>query len=75
MKRPLPVLFPLEDKPYAHTEALQAIFAGKEIPEGGPFCVCSPKAILTALRGFPVACDDLPWSCPFGLAERCAPTV
>lgn len=75
VQHPVPVLFPELELQAKHTEALQAIFKGESIPEGGPFCVCAPKAALAALNGVPVPCSELPWYCPFGFPKESTPTT
>lgn len=70
MNHPEPVLFPFEDFQLKHTQAIEALFKGREMPEGGPFCVCAPRAALAAIHGAPVTCNELPWDCPFGLNKR-----
>lgn len=74
MPHPEPVLFAVLDQNSARYEALQAIFSGNPIPEGGPFCVCAPRAIVSALHGVPVPCGDLPWKCPFPCEIESTPT-
>lgn len=71
---PEPVLFPINDLAAKHTEALQAVFKPQEVPEGGPWCICSPGATLAAMKGAPVPCSELPWKCPFASAIASTPT-
>ena len=75
MNTPQRVLFPVQRTHYDHGETVRMLLDGKPIPEGGPFCICSPKAICALKAGAPVPCADLPWKCPFNQPQPETPSV
>ena len=65
VESPQTVLFPDYEPQTSHRNDLQAVLTGLPIPEGGPFCICSPQAVLAVRHGAGVQCAELPWSCPY----------
>ena len=69
------VLFSTQHTHYNHTETVRSLLEGKPIPDGGPFCICSPKAICALKEGTPVECKSMPWKCPLAAEIESTPTT
>ena len=69
------VLFDARPIRTEHAKTVEMLFKPLEVPEGGPWCVCSLKAICALKSGNPESCSDMPWHCPFASRSRCTPTL
>jgi len=75
MSYPNPVLFECSPISPDHRQTVELLCKPKDPPEGGPWCICSRKAISALQAGAPICCDELPWSCPFTSQITSTPTT
>jgi hypothetical protein len=75
VSNPNSVLFDCSPIRSEHSKTVELLFKPLPVPQGGPWCVCSLKAMTALKKGVPVPCAELPWKCPFASEIAGTPTT